>query len=79
MKKRRLRDIEVSEVGMGCMAFSHGYGQIPDETPVQGIITEFDIKTWHSLVEYATVMPNKTIIFHFRNGNEESVRLEEAQ
>lgn len=31
MKKRMLRDIEVSEVGMGCMAFSHGYGKIPDE------------------------------------------------
>lgn len=31
MKKRMLRDIEVSEVGMGCMAFSHGYGQIPPE------------------------------------------------
>ena len=31
MKKRLLRDIEVSEVGMGCMAFSHGYGQIPPE------------------------------------------------
>ena len=31
MKKRKLRDIEVSEVGMGCMAFSHGYGQIPEE------------------------------------------------
>ncbi len=31
MKTRRLRDIEVSEVGMGCMAFSHGYGQIPPE------------------------------------------------
>ena len=26
-----LRDIEVSEVGMGCMAFSHGYGKIPEE------------------------------------------------
>ena len=26
-----LRDIEVSEVGMGCMAFSHGYGRIPKE------------------------------------------------
>lgn len=26
-----LRDIEVSEIGMGCMAFSHGYGQIPSE------------------------------------------------
>lgn len=31
MKTRMLRDIEVSEVGMGCMAFSHGYGQIPEE------------------------------------------------
>ena len=31
MKKRKLRDIEVSEVGMGCMAFSHGYGKIPPE------------------------------------------------
>ena len=31
MKTRTLRDIEVSEVGMGCMAFSHGYGQIPAE------------------------------------------------
>lgn len=32
MKTRFLRDIEVSEVGMGCMAFSHGYGKIPDES-----------------------------------------------
>lgn len=31
MKTRFLRDIEVSKVGMGCMAFSHGYGQIPPE------------------------------------------------
>ncbi|MCR5006437.1 MAG: aldo/keto reductase [Clostridiales bacterium] len=31
MKTRLLRNIEVSEVGMGCMAFSHGYGQIPEE------------------------------------------------
>jgi len=31
MKTRKLRDIEVSAVGMGCMAFSHGYGAIPDE------------------------------------------------
>ena len=32
MKKRKLREIEVSEVGMGCMAFSHGYGKIPPES-----------------------------------------------
>ncbi len=31
MKTRFLGKIEVSEVGMGCMAFSHGYGQIPAE------------------------------------------------
>ena len=31
MKKRKLRDLAVSEVGMGCMAFSHGYGKIPPE------------------------------------------------
>lgn len=32
MKTRVLRNIEVSKVGMGCMAFSHGYGQIPSES-----------------------------------------------
>ena len=31
MKTRILHDIEVSAVGMGCMAFSHGYGKIPSE------------------------------------------------
>ena len=31
MKTRKLHDIEVSAVGMGCMAFSHGYGKIPPE------------------------------------------------
>lgn len=31
MKTRLLGNIEVSEVGMGCMAFSHGYGKIPEE------------------------------------------------
>ncbi len=31
MKTRMLNNIEVSAVGMGCMAFSHGYGKIPEE------------------------------------------------
>ena len=32
MEKRKLRDIEVSPIGMGCMGFSHGYGEIPEES-----------------------------------------------
>lgn len=31
MRTRALGSIEVSEIGMGCMGFSHGYGPIPDE------------------------------------------------
>lgn len=31
MRTRQLGDLTVSEVGMGCMAFSHGYGKIPPE------------------------------------------------
>ena len=31
MNKRKLGNIEVSEIGIGTMAFSHGYGKIPDE------------------------------------------------
>lgn len=31
METRRLRDIEVSPIGMGCMGFSHGYGAVPEK------------------------------------------------
>ena len=31
MKKRLLNHLAVSEIGMGCMGLSHGYGGIPDE------------------------------------------------
>ena len=32
MKKRKLRDLTVSAIGMGCMGFSHGYGACPPES-----------------------------------------------
>lgn len=31
MKTRKLRDIEVSAIGMGCMGFTHAYGDGPGE------------------------------------------------
>lgn len=31
MKIRKLRDLTVSPIGMGCMALSHGYGEVPAE------------------------------------------------
>lgn len=38
MKRRTLREIEVSEIGMGCMGFSHGYGAAPSrEYSIQAI------------------------------------------
>ncbi|WP_418216146.1 aldo/keto reductase [Bilophila wadsworthia] len=31
MKTRKLRNLEVSSVGYGCMGLSHGYGPVPDQ------------------------------------------------
>lgn len=31
MRKRRLGEIEVSAIGMGCMGFTHAYGEMPSE------------------------------------------------
>ena len=43
MKKRLLRNLEVSEIGMGCMGFSHGYGSVPDEEyAIQAIRKAYD-------------------------------------
>lgn len=31
MNKRKIGELEVSEIGMGCMGLSHGYGAVPEE------------------------------------------------
>lgn len=43
MKTRSLGNLHVSEIGMGCMGFSHGYGKIPDEKySIQAIQDAYD-------------------------------------
>ena len=43
MKTRKLHHLSVSEVGMGCMAFSHGYGQIPEEAySIEAILSGYE-------------------------------------
>ena len=44
MKTRKLGKIEVSEIGIGCMGFSHGYGDIPTE--------EYSIEAIRKAYEY---------------------------
>lgn len=44
MKKRRLRDIEVSAIGYGVMGFSHGYGILPPkEEAIRLIRMSYDL------------------------------------
>lgn len=40
MKRRKIRSLSVSEIGMGCMGFSHGYGRIPDPGYAEDAIRE---------------------------------------
>ena len=42
------------------------------------VLEQFDVAIWSAVVEYATVMPDKTMVFHFRNGDDISVPLEET-
>jgi aryl-alcohol dehydrogenase-like predicted oxidoreductase len=38
MKTRKLRDLEVSAIGLGCMSMSHGYGPAADKTMMIALI-----------------------------------------
>lgn len=43
MQKRKLRDLEVSTIGVGCMGFSHGYGKVPEtEYSINAMRKAFD-------------------------------------
>lgn len=38
-------------------------------------LSKFDEHTWHTLVEYAKIMPDEKIVFHFRDGREKEIDL----
>ena len=38
----------------------------------------FDTALWHRLVDYVTVTPEETLVFHMRDGSEMTVSLEEV-
>ncbi|VBB04904.1 Hypothetical protein LUCI_0110 [Lucifera butyrica] len=40
MPKRKLRNLEVSAIGLGCMGFSHGYGPGPDKNEAIKLIRQ---------------------------------------
>ena len=42
-------------------------------------LSQFDIPSWHALIDHVKVMPDKTLIFRFRNETEVSVELSEVQ
>ena len=46
---------------------------------LNSIVEKFDIPSWHALVDYIKIMPDKNIVFHLRNGCEEIVPLVEVQ
>ena len=46
---------------------------------LNSIVEQFDIPTWHALVDYIKIMPDRNIVFHLRNGCEEIVPLAEVQ
>lgn len=46
---------------------------------LDSVTDKFDIPSWHALVDYIKIMPDKNIIFHLRNGCEETVPLAEVQ
>lgn len=46
---------------------------------LDSIADQFDIASWHALVDYIKIMPSKDIVFHLRNGCEESVPLADVQ
>lgn len=64
MKKRKLRHLEVSEIGLGCMGFSHGYGATPERAEsIRFIQTAYDMGcTFFDTAEVYGAGSNETLV-----------------
>ena len=45
----------------------------------QSLLTQFDIRTWHALIDYVNVMPDKTLVYYFRNDVDQIVMLDDVR
>ncbi|MBR3017276.1 MAG: recombinase family protein [Clostridia bacterium] len=45
----------------------------------KSLLTQFDIRTWHALIDYVKVMPDKTLVYHFRNDVDQIVMLDDVR
>ncbi|WP_394909171.1 hypothetical protein [uncultured Helicobacter sp.] len=57
MQTRKLANIEVSAIGLGCMGFSQGYGAIPSESESIRLIQKAMIWAAHSLIPQKCMDP----------------------
>ena len=64
MKTRKLRKLEVSAVGMGCMGFTHGYGACPtEEESIRLIHKSFDLGcTFFDTAEIYSAYGNELLV-----------------
>ena len=64
MKTRKLHNITVSEIGMGCMGFSHGYGELPTKDYAVEAIAEEVIRGWGLSMVNAEILDRANKICH---------------
>lgn len=70
MVKKEIGDTRIRKENL-CMFLSALKG-------TDSLLTKFDTALWHRLVDYVTVTPEETLVFHMRDGSEMTVSLEEA-
>jgi aryl-alcohol dehydrogenase-like predicted oxidoreductase len=72
MKTRKLRNLEVSAIGYGCMGLSHGYGSVPERIDSIRLIrqaydlgcTFFDTADFIRYSSFVNDSSNKTNLHH---------------